>query len=154
MSNVLARELRSALAERRVVINREVEVNPAPGGAAGQRTDLHVQAVAEGRAPLLTVVEVKGSWNSELDTAMQTQLVRQYLANQGDACGVYLVAWCRSEDWDTTVPKEEARCKSASSRSLVETREFFAAQAEELTMTTAIPVKAFVLDYSLRPPTD
>ena len=152
MSNVLARELRSALAERRVVVNREVQVNPAPGGASGQRTDLHIQAVEEGREPLLVVVEVKGAWNAKLDTAMEDQLTGQYLANESGACGVYLVAWCRAEDWDTSVPKEETRCRSASARSLDETSEFFAAQADELGRRTAIPLKAFVLDYSLRPP--
>jgi len=66
---------------------REVQIRRGEGtiGAkgAGERTDLHVTGTVAGSADgefdaVRVIVEVKGCWNGELQTAMRTQLVDRY----------------------------------------------------------------------------
>jgi hypothetical protein len=111
-SSWLQRRLTEKLSgERGIILHREVQVTHPVGPALGQRTDLHVNAVVPHRdaaAETLTIVEVKGCWNPEVETALETQLVGDYLRGTGNRYGIYLVIWfegerCAGRDRDATM---------------------------------------------------
>lgn len=81
---------------RRIVVNREVELH------LGERTDIHINAVAEGRSDdiLTVVVEVKGCWHDDVMTAMESQLVDRYLRDGAVSHGIYLVGWFLCDAWE------------------------------------------------------
>ena len=104
-SDVVARYLRQELQGQGVFANREVEVTRRPGAPVGQRTDILVNAVRHGADggpidPIAAVVEVKGCWNSELFTALDQQLVRDYMVDLRAPVGIYLVSWFDQTQWD------------------------------------------------------
>jgi hypothetical protein len=80
------------LVGRGIVINREVRIH------RGQFTDIHITALVRGKSAetfdqVTAIIEVKGSWNPELKTAMATQLVGKYLTENHCQHGLYLVGW-------------------------------------------------------------
>lgn len=82
------------LRESGVIVNREVEIRKSTGRKDGQRTDLYIQTINnDNKRTLTVVVEVKGCWNEEMDTAMETQLCGRYLAKYKGSFGLYLVGW-------------------------------------------------------------
>jgi hypothetical protein len=98
--------------ERGIIFHREVQVTHPAGPAPGQRTDLHVNAVVPNRdaaaETLTTIVEVKGCWSRDVETALETQLVDDYLLGTGNRYGIYLVIWfegehCGGRDRDATM---------------------------------------------------
>jgi hypothetical protein len=92
-----------------VVLNREVQPR------RGQRTDVLVDAVAgevADKRRITVVMEVKGCWHAEVKTALETQLVATYLKPNGWTHGIYLVAWCVCQRWDS--PDKPAVCKLRS----------------------------------------
>src|SRR3989338_5640887 len=78
LSDGVERWIRDDLSiSRGVIVNREVQLQ------RGQKTDIKINAVKlgdmSGDAKILTVViEVKGCWNNEILTAMETQLYEKY----------------------------------------------------------------------------
>lgn len=109
----LQRRLRDKLTgERGIVFHREVEVVPAPGPQLGQRDDIHVTAVvqpANGAAEQLrTIVEVKGCWHPDVETALENQLVGEYMLQTATPYGVYVVVWFESDRWADTDRRREA----------------------------------------------
>jgi len=97
ISDRIAVMLRDALEAQGITVNRESESNRY------DQTDILVQAPPDpqrGRAHLASVtVEVKGSWNPELLTALSSQLVDRYLQSAGWRHGIYLVALFDQEHW-------------------------------------------------------
>ena len=91
------------------------------------------------------IAEAKGCWNSELDTAMEDQLVSRYLDNPTCRHGLYLVGWFNCEQWDKTDPRR-AR---APRYGLEEARERFAQQAKVLS-ERGPHVRAVVVNAALR----
>jgi hypothetical protein len=84
-----------------VIVNREVQPR------RGQKTDVYVSAVVPGSGPkpadsLTVVIEVKGCWNAALWTAMQTQLVDEYMTANALGHGIYLVGWYLCDAWSDT----------------------------------------------------
>ncbi|MFJ4679170.1 hypothetical protein [Kitasatospora sp. NPDC088783] len=77
------------LAGRRVVVNREVQID------RDGRLDLKIEALPQDpHAPAATVIiEVKGCWNKDLANAAELQLVRRYLERDRGAAGIYLVGY-------------------------------------------------------------
>jgi hypothetical protein len=148
LSDWLARFLRRDLEERRVIVNREVEVRRAPGAALGERTDLHVSALStRSNRPetIRAVIEVKACWNPELETALETQLVDRYLAGTDNRYGLYVVGWFSSSRWD---PDHDARraCERLD-RSTVE--RMLNEQAARASTDTDFVVRAAGLDLTL-----
>ncbi|MBS3030708.1 MAG: hypothetical protein HCA25_00280 (plasmid) [Dolichospermum sp. DET50] len=141
----LERDLKS----RGVIINREVELRRKQGGSKGERTDIHVDAVIEINGEVLdqitVIIEVKGSWNDELDIAMEEQLVNRYLKDNTCQHGMYLVGWFNCEQWD----KSDYRKGKSPKISIYEAREKFEKQAEQLSQL-GVKVKSFVLNTALR----
>ena len=104
----LANQLTLRLANRRVLVNREVVVRPTGPGDAGERPDLLVEAFIESRyaskeeaATLLRVpVEIKGSWHHAVRTAQYSQLANRYLRYLSSDVGVYVIGLFSVELWD------------------------------------------------------
>jgi hypothetical protein len=117
LSNEIARWLRDDLSQRGIVINREVQPR------LGQRTDIHVTAVSREHAPLqnLTVViEVKGCWNNETRTAIDGQLVGDYLRLNGLTHGIYLVGWFVCDKWDNPQNKLTSKTFTEAQQEVVQ----------------------------------
>jgi hypothetical protein len=97
LSNYIARWLRDDLGQRGIIIGREVQPR------LGQRTDIHVTAVPFEQTSSLqnvtVIIEVKGCWNSEVRTAIDGQLVGDYLRPNGLTHGIYLVGWFVCDKW-------------------------------------------------------
>lgn len=122
-----------------IVINREVQIR------RGQKTDLYIQAQIPGTDDTITVViEVKGCWHRELNSAMQTQLVDRYLTANGLYYGIYVVGWYHCDGWDPS----DSRHKVAKTRDLQSMRNHLERQAAELSNGSR-RVKALVLHTAL-----
>ena len=108
--------LQRELAERGMVVNREVEIGRVPGAPIGTRTDIRVDAIrrnSDGTPfdKITAVIETKGCWNAGLMTAMETQLRNDYLTRLGAPVGIYLVGWFDKPKWDES---DSRRAKSPS----------------------------------------
>jgi len=138
-SDLLVCYLQQELGAEGIFANREVEVKRNPGAPIGQRVDILVNAVrraADGRTidSLFAVIEVKGCWNPELFTALDSQLVRNYMVNLGASVGIYLVGWFDQTHWDP----DDRRRGQVPKMSIEEARECLEKQA------TAVP-KGFLV---------
>jgi hypothetical protein len=135
LTDFLKNHLSNDLNRRGVLINREVEIKNWPGKGVGEKLDLLIQAGTPSGV-VSVVVEVKGCWNSGLDTAMETQLRNQYLATTAHRHGIYLVGWY---GW----PKGGVGCK----QELDTLRANIDEQARQLS-TETLKLRAVVLDLS------
>ena len=93
LSNLICAFLREHLAERKPVINREVEIQPK--NIDGARTDIHIQASDprdSASEPLTVIIEAKGCWNPEIRTGISRQLV-PYLQPHPGWAGIFLVGY-------------------------------------------------------------
>lgn len=149
-SNEIARHLKRDLADRGAVIGRELRIQLGiPGGAGGLRTDIDVQAPAvraaraSGDVPRV-IVEVKGSWNPQVKTAMQQQLVESYLDPHKVNAGLYVVGHFTCGSWvQGRKYKQSVGCGAKS-----ELEGMLQRQAKELTNAIR-EVRVIVLDTSL-----
>jgi hypothetical protein len=126
-------EARSTGTPGSALANREVEVRRAPGAPVGQRTDILVNAVrrrADGELfdPIAAVVETKGCWNSELFTALEGQLFRNYMVPLRAQAGIYLVGWFDTDKWDP----EDSRRDCVPKMSISEVKAQLDGQADAL----------------------
>jgi hypothetical protein len=153
LSDALRQHFERDLRDRGIVTNREVEIRPrqGTGGDAGERTDIHVVAVApqhNGIERVRIIVEVKGCWNREVNSAIRTQLRDRYLRDNDCTHGLYVVGWYICGQWDI----QDGRCDEAQRQmpdTLPEARERFADQAEAESNLQAT-LAAFVLNCALR----
>lgn len=124
---------------RRIILNREVQVDRP--GAGGGRTDIHVQAAdpSQGTEPFTVVIESKGCWNRGLPTALTDQLVTRYLGRPHTA-GIFLVGFFDCDLWRP----ERRRCSPHHTMQQIER------QQEKLATEHEVAVRARVLDC--RPP--
>ena len=88
LSDEITRHLRQELGRSGIFANREVEVKRRPGAPVGQRSDILINAARIGsdrrpRDTLSAVIEVKGCWNPDLLTALDAQLVKDYMVDTG-----------------------------------------------------------------------
>jgi hypothetical protein len=149
-SDYVKRFLDRDLKQSGIIANREVELRPSQGGAPGERTDIHIDAVvknANGEIydSITVIIEVKGCWHDELNTAMETQLVNRYLQDNACQHGLYLVAWFNCNQWDES---DRRKCNTPNI-SAVEAQENFNQKAKDLSLSSVM-VKAFVLNAALR----
>jgi predicted NACHT family NTPase len=149
-SDYVKRFLDRDLKSRGIVVNREVELRRSYGGNPGERTDIHVDAVlkfpnGDAYDSITVIVEVKGCWHKEVQTAMQSQLVERYLADNVCPYGLYLVGWFDCQQWDS----KDSRNKQAPKIALDEARIQFDEQAQRLT-SSINTVRAYVLNTALR----
>jgi hypothetical protein len=149
-SDYVKRFLDRDLKMRGIIVNREVELRRSYGGNPGERTDIHVDAVV--KAPngetydtITVIIEVKGCWHKEVQTAMQTQLLDRYLAENASPYGLYLVGWFNCEQWDN----KDSRKKQTPKMTLDEARAKLDEQARSLT-SSGKTIYSFVLNTALR----
>lgn len=127
VTNYLANELRKRLSDSAVLVNREVEVRARATGV-GERLDLQITTTAQRRAigaspePLTLIAEVKGAWNHDLISSIQTQLVDRYMTYAGATQSLYIVAWfgpkfARFEDVEALQAELDAAAARASTGS-------------------------------------
>lgn len=138
------------LKSRGIIVNREVELRRNYGSNTGERTDIHVDAVLKrpnGKIydSITVIIEVKGCWHRDIQTAMQNQLTERYLADNACSHGLYLIGWFSCEQWDD----RDTRKKHAPKISLETAKEQFKAQAENLSSSNR-SVCAYVLNTALR----
>jgi len=150
ISDYVARHLREDLAQRNIVINREVQIRRGRRGEMpGQNTDIHVDATpvegtqAQLYGPVAIIVEAKGSWNAALMQDMEAQLRDRYLRNNECRTGLYLVAHFTAERW---TPDDWRHAKS-DAIDIKDLKVQLAAQAAAL--SGGVHIESFVLDASL-----
>jgi hypothetical protein len=149
VSDYVTRFLKRDLADRGIVVNREVQIRRGRDDMTGQNTDIHVdapptehsQAVHYG--PISVLIEVKGSWNNGLMTDMEGQLRDRYMKNSGCRVGLYVVAHFSATNWRAS---DNRRAKS-NVWEIGELRRRLAAQAIDL--SGSMLIRSFVLDTSL-----
>lgn len=149
-SDYVKRFLDRDLKLRGIIANREVELRRSYGGNSGERTDIHVDAIlkspsGEMLAPITVIIEVKGCWHNEIQTAMETQLVDRYLADNIYPYGLYLIGWFDCIQWDDQDPRK----KQTPKLTIDGARQQFDNQAEQLSSGDRI-VRAYVLNAALR----
>ena len=148
-SDYVKRHLESDLKGRGIVALREVEIRRGEGDGKGERTDIHVTGIVHGLESgkfdqVRVIIEVKGSWHAEVDTAMQTQLVDRYLKDNECQHGIYLVGFFHCPQWD----KNDGRYKSSRKELVEQYISRFESQASAI--NTPPTIQPFVLDCSLR----
>lgn len=145
----IADRLRDDLHGRGIVINREVEIRVNPSGGVGDRTDIHVNAIAgervEGAPHVTVIIEVKGCWHAGLLTAMRTQLAQDYLSPTSTH-GIYLPVWFGSMGWDDTADRRRQTCSKLDRDDVIAG---LRAQAEAL-RAESYRISVALLDCSLR----
>ncbi len=150
ISDQVKLHLESDLAERGVVVNREVVIRRGGGGRRGERTDIHVDAVVpspnQGQYDTVSVIiEAKGCWNRKLGTAMEEQLVNRYLHENQCRHGLYLVGWFNCEQWDAADPRKGRAPKYGIDAARGKLEE----QAKKLSLGD-LSIRSAVLDLALR----
>ena len=121
-------------------------------GAAGERTDLLVTAITKSETESIDVIEViieaKGCWNPEVQSAMKTQLVDRYLHENQCRHGLYLVGWFLCGAWDESDPRKG----QTPWTSIDDARSHVEAQAQDVSrsLDPSGIVDAYVLDCALR----
>ena len=150
-TDYVKQHLQEDLRGRGVMLNREVVIRKGEGEGRGERIDFRVDAFVPGSDPegpdsVSVIVEAKGCWNGELDTAMEDQLVGRYLADN-PLCrhGLYLVGWFNCPQWD----EDDPRKGRAPRYGLEEARERFATQASALS-ERGLHIRAVVVNAALR----
>ncbi len=150
LSDFVKIHLDEDLVKRGIIVNREVEVRRIKGSGTGERTDIHVDALkkkadAEVYDRITVVIETKGCWNTELNTAMETQLDGQYLDEARCRHGLYLVGWYNCEVWTD----DDYRKRQAPKISLDKAREQLQKQATELSKEGK-GIKSFIVDTGMK----
>jgi predicted NACHT family NTPase len=149
-SDYIKRFLDRDLKSRGIVANREVELRRGSGGNPGERTDIHVDAVVklptgETYDCITVIIEAKGCWHPELQTAMESQLVNRYLADNTCKYGLYLIGWFSCPQWDS----QDRRNQRTPQMNIDEAKIQFNRQAEMLS-TSGNVVRAYVMNTALR----
>jgi hypothetical protein len=151
LSDFIVDHFRQDLVRGAIVADREVQLRPRVHGTAGQRTDIQVRAFTHrwtpgGRRSVASLtIEVKGCWNADLYTAMETQLVDRYLASTGESVGLYLVGWYVSPQWKA---QKVANVRPPAGTTMESVRASLEAQAVHLS-SDGRRLEAFMIDATL-----
>ncbi|MGB3409925.1 MAG: hypothetical protein WBA45_01905 [Microthrixaceae bacterium] len=93
----LHNRLHDLLVTRHVIVNSEVEVRRTHRTGRPRQVDLQVDTVVDGLR-VTVPIEVKGSWHKDVETALDAQLVDEYMQDIGPH-GIYLVLWPDLTSW-------------------------------------------------------
>jgi hypothetical protein len=153
LADSIERHLHTDLEGRGIVAGREIVIRRGAGkGVEGDRPDIYVYAVIAGKSETdfdtaSVIVEVKCCWNDEIETAIESQLVDQYLAlNQRCHHGLYVAGWYASPVWDTSDPRFAKASRFPDREQL---RQALRERAR-IASTGDLTVRALTLDVSLR----
>ncbi|TQM32738.1 hypothetical protein [Nocardia bhagyanarayanae] len=150
LSAYIAHELTLRLAGDRIAVNREVLILPTDPYGAGDRTDIlidthtHADDVvdADPGHPIKLVIEVKGAWNVEVETAQETQLVQRYLPETDTDIGIYVVGWYPIGLWDAKADSRKTQAKKLDPDTLSGDLK---AQAQRWSNESAVHVESVVM---------
>lgn len=140
LSDYVKNHLEEDLKGRGIIVNREVEIK------RGNKTDIHVSVYGRdnlGRPsgnPMKVTIETKGCWHPSLNTAMESQLVGQYLSHDVCRHGIYLVGWFVCDAW---IDRSNQKVPTTD---LLETRRELSEQAKKISEKSTFLVESFVLD--------
>lgn len=152
VSDYLLQKLRDQLSRRRIIVNREVQVRRNSRSGIPERSDLLIEAPSSESVPLRLVVETKGAWSRELETAIPEQLVSRYLHDYPGAHGLYVVLWPDLASWSPDSGGDDRARMARLDRQGI--RNFLSGQAIE-SRREGHPVDVVHLDMSyLRPALD
>ena len=152
LSDWIAGFLEHELRGHAMVIGRETQIRASVSGQGrGESIDLKIDAVAgehtQGPPVVTVMIEVKGSWNPDLLTAMEAQLVERYLTGSITQ-GIYLAGYYAAEDW-----KQSDRKRTAARRhTLAGLSQALKQQAADVSTRRLVAVDSVVLDCSLMAP--
>jgi hypothetical protein len=150
LSDNIALHLENDLRKHGIIVNREVQIRrPRGKDAPGQSTDIHVDTIVSPGAAsaadhISVIIEVKGNWNKEIETAMKNQLRDRYLKDNQSRYGLYVIGWFSCEQWDRT----DYRSSDCPSFTLDEARHRFEKQASNLSVE-GYELRAYILDVRL-----
>ena len=153
-SDWIKRQLELRLKARNIVAMREVQIRRGEGGGPmrgkGENTDIYVTASLQGPpadrpSTARVIIETKGCWHPELETAMQSQLVDRYLRDNPCRHGIYLVGWFQYSQWD----EMDNRRSKTPKKTIDEARLLFENQARGCS-TGNLVIRAVVLNAALR----
>ncbi len=148
LSDFIKVHLKEELDSKGIVALREVEIRrrKSKDGISGERTDIYVTgSVPNLNKQLKVIIEVKGCWHSEVNKAMETQLLNRYLGKRNCNYGLYIVGWFCCKQWD----KNDSRSNRITTTDIEEVRELLKKQAETLSNGDKL-IKSYVLDCSLK----
>lgn len=120
LTDYVARQLRQDLQGRGVTLTRESEVR------VQNRTDILVKVPPkeDDNDPLSVIIEVKGAWNKEVLTNIQSQLADRYLdpedTEYGTCRGIYLVVWFDLDRWSLESSRRDRASRHESPQMLHE----------------------------------
>ncbi|MCQ3944675.1 MAG: hypothetical protein DPW11_02775 [bacterium] len=140
LSDYVKVHLEEDLKSRGIIVNREVEIK------RGNKTDIHISVYGRdhlGRPtgePMKVTIETKGCWHPELDAAMESQLVGQYLSTDVCRHGIYLIGWFVCDAWS------DRKNQKIPSADIAEEKKQFANKAEELSKNSFYRIESFILD--------
>ena len=100
----------------------------------------------EGIEDISCIIEVKGSWNTEVKTNMKTQLKDKYLKEKSSKFGLYLVGWYWCKKWNDDDPRKINHNKEFCD--LTKLRDILKNQEQNVSDENHI-IRSFVLDASL-----
>ena len=144
-SNFVKIHLDEDLKTKGIVVNREVEIR------RGEVTDIHVDAILIKERKkvidvLKAIIEVKGCWHPELETAIETQLVDRYLRENQTKYGMYLVGWYLCDKW----ADDDYKKRNCSQMSQEEIRRYLDDQAVRLSDQHNIYLTSKIVNVTLR----
>ncbi|WP_039752005.1 hypothetical protein, partial [Chlorogloeopsis fritschii] len=98
LSSCVKRYLDDELKPLGIIVSREVEINRK------DYVDLRIDCTSQyGNYQTIetfsVIIEVKGTWNKELNSSMKEQLFDRYLSDISCQHGVYLVGWFNCDKW-------------------------------------------------------
>lgn len=156
LSDYLRNRLNDLIGSRGVVANREVQIRRTQTRGVGERIDLQVDATAGDSDQYRTItvpIEVKGAWNTDIDTAMRGQLVDRYLADLNTRHGIFAVGWFDPEWWRPdagALPTDHRRARVVA-RGRDELGDALYEQATELRIS-GYDIRVVILDCSFERP--
>jgi len=85
-------------------------------------------------------IETKGCWHRDLDTAMESQLIGQYLSTNDCRHGIYLIGWFVCDAWS------DHKNQRIPTTDLSKAKHQFRQQAKTLSEKNTFRVETFILD--------
>jgi hypothetical protein len=146
LSNALKEHLEEELIQKRIVVNREVQIRQK------EFTDIHADALGSGEGRdkhYRLIIEVKGCWNRNLETDIENQLLNKYLKdNQDCRQGIYVIGWYYCANWNAADKKKRVKNRLGEIP-VDEAQERFEGRARQLSQDCGKEIRAVVLDTSI-----
>jgi hypothetical protein len=146
LSDFLKDHFEMDLKDRGIIVNREVEFTRRVAATPGQRVDLLVEAFLEGKSEdsVSIVIEVKGNWHPELDTAMKEQLMDRYMKQVKLQHGLYVIGWFDSDNWDV----KDGRRRNSKKTSIEDAKQIYFDKSSSIS-DNVLSIESFILNISL-----